>query len=109
MKRLLSTALAFTLLVGTTDFAAAAPSQNSSYRSSTQSQGRYGHYDRDRRPTYREGQRVQRQEWNRWDRANWRRAHLRRPGRGYEWRQVDGRFIEIAIATGLIIAIVSSR
>ena len=36
---------------------------------------------------------------------NYRDHHLRRPPRGYEWRQVDGNYVLAAITTGLIASI----
>jgi len=47
--------------------------------------------------------------WNRGERydghryvLDWRRHHLRQPPRGYEWVNVNGQFLLIAITTGVI-------
>jgi Ni/Co efflux regulator RcnB len=34
--------------------------------------------------------------------THWQEHHLRRPPRGYEWVQVGGDYVLVAIATGLI-------
>jgi Ni/Co efflux regulator RcnB len=60
----------------------------------------YGHAN------WRKGQRVSRDEWRRYQVVDYRRHHLRRPPRGYEWRQVDGDYILAAAATGLIVSII---
>lgn len=117
MKRLFSGALALTLLLGTTGLAGADQYRGGNYNN----QGQYsqyndrGHNDRrdwrhnDRRD-WRQGQRVDRREWGNWDRVDYRYYRLDRPRRGYEWRRApDGRYVEIALATGLIIAILNSR
>ena len=55
---------------------------------------------------YRRGDRMPRNDWDRGARVDYREHHLRPPPRGYEWRQVDGRFILGAIATGVIADII---
>lgn len=60
----------------------------------------YGHQK------WRKGQRISRNEWNRYERVDWRRRHLRAPPRGYEWRYVDGDYVLAAVATGLIASII---
>lgn len=75
-------------------------------------------YDRhdDRRPPgnaygrhrWRQGERIRRDEWRRYRVVDWRRHHLRRPPRGYEWRQVNGDYVLAAAATGLIAAIIAA-
>ena len=41
--------------------------------------------------------------------SDWRAKGLRSPGRGQEWRQLDGRYLLIASANGLIVDILSAR
>lgn len=41
--------------------------------------------------------------------ADYSKHGLRRPGRGNEWRKVDDRYVLMAVATGLIIDIVSGH
>ena len=41
--------------------------------------------------------------------SDWRAKGLRSPGRGQEWRQLDGRYLLIASANGLIVDILSGR
>jgi len=73
----------------------------------------YGNHDNGRgnghgHPDWRQGGRIQRSDWNRGARVDWRRHHLRQPPRGYEWRQVDGNYVMAAAATGLIASILVS-
>jgi Ni/Co efflux regulator RcnB len=49
---------------------------------------------------------MRQEDWQRGDRVDYRAHHLRAPRRGYEWREVDGRFILGAIATGVIADII---
>jgi Ni/Co efflux regulator RcnB len=62
-----------------------------------------GHHD------WRRGERISHDEWNHYQRVDWRRHHLRHPPRGYEWRQSDdGRYVLAAAATGLIASIIAN-
>jgi Ni/Co efflux regulator RcnB len=64
----------------------------------------YGHRN------WRKGGRIDRNDWNRGRRvSDYRRYHLQRPPRGYEWRRVDDRYILAAAATGLIAALVMAN
>ena len=79
-------------------------------------------WDNDRRDNYRnddfrhdngrhrgwyKGGRIDRSDWNRGYRINdYRRYHLQRPPRGYEWRRVDNNYVLAAAATGLIMGLV---
>jgi Ni/Co efflux regulator RcnB len=57
-------------------------------------------------PEWRQGYRMEHGDWDRGRRIDFREHHLREPPRGYEWREVDGRFVLAAIATGVIADIV---
>jgi Ni/Co efflux regulator RcnB len=57
-------------------------------------------------PDWRQGGHIARNDWGRGVHVDYRAHHLRRPPRGYEWRQVDGNFVLAAAATGLIASIV---
>ncbi|HEX5264757.1 MAG TPA: RcnB family protein [Phenylobacterium sp.] len=39
---------------------------------------------------------------------DWHSHHLRRPPRGYEWREVDGNFVLGAVATGIIASVIAN-
>ncbi len=58
---------------------------------------------------WQRGQRMNHDDWERGDRIDYRRNHLRAPPRGYQWRDIDGRFILGAIATGVIADIILNR
>jgi Ni/Co efflux regulator RcnB len=54
------------------------------------------------------GDRIGRDDWNRGGRIDYREHHLRAPPRGYEWREVNSRYILAAIATGVIADIIQN-
>jgi Ni/Co efflux regulator RcnB len=62
--------------------------------------------DRQGHPDWRQGGHIARNDWGRGVHVDYRSHHLRRPPRGYEWRQVDGNFVLAAAATGLIASII---
>ena len=45
-------------------------------------------------------------DWNGARPVDYRQHRLRRPPRGYEWRESNGRYVMVAIATGLIASII---
>jgi Ni/Co efflux regulator RcnB len=137
MKRFLTTAIAGLALAGASVGAASAQPYNGRYDQNAgryeQNDGRYdqrsgrndrdyGRYDRDNgrydqrtgrygehRQHWRTGGRIDRSDWNRGHRVDYRSRHLRQPARGYEWRQVDDKLVLAAVATGLIVAILASQ
>ena len=60
----------------------------------------------DNHPNWRKGGRIERNDWNRGQRvSDYKRYHLSRPPRGYEWRRVDNNYVLAAAATGIIASI----
>jgi pentapeptide MXKDX repeat protein len=57
---------------------------------------------------WRKGGHIQRNDWNRGKPVDYRRNHLQRPPRGYEWRQVDNNYVLAVAATGLIASIIAA-
>ena len=56
---------------------------------------------------WHKGGRIERRDWDRGERViDYRRYHLSRPPRGYEWRRVDNNYVLAAAATGLIAGLV---
>jgi Ni/Co efflux regulator RcnB len=49
---------------------------------------------------------VSHDDWNHGRQIDYRRYHLRRPPRGYEWREVNGNYVMVAVATGLIASLI---
>ena len=49
---------------------------------------------------------MDRHDWERGRRLDYGDYRLREPPRGYEWREIDGRFVLGAIATGIIADII---
>jgi Ni/Co efflux regulator RcnB len=115
MKKVLSAALALSLLGGTA--AMAQPYGHSDHRNDNN--GRYSQSaDRhDDRHDNRHDNRNHR--WSRGERlpssyyssrshyVDYRRHHLRQPPRGYQWVQVDNNYMMVALATGLISSIIN--
>ncbi|HEY8003433.1 MAG TPA: RcnB family protein, partial [Phenylobacterium sp.] len=61
-----------------------------------------------RHDDWRRGHRMGHDDWARGERVDWHSRHLRRPPRGYEWREVDGNYVLAAAATGLIASIIAN-
>jgi Ni/Co efflux regulator RcnB len=70
--------------------------------------GRQEHHDHPyvRHDEWRKGYHMKREDWGRAERIDYRTYHLRRPPRGYEWREVDGNYVLAAVATGVIASLV---
>jgi Ni/Co efflux regulator RcnB len=127
MKRLLIATTALTLLVAPIS-EAMAQSWNSDRHDNGRPSAMTNQHrdndrrDNDRRDNYRhdnnrhdygkhrgwyKGGHIDRRDWNRGYRINdYRRYHLQRPPRGYEWRRVDNNYVLAAAATGLIMGLV---
>lgn len=58
------------------------------------------------RHNWRKGGHIARNDWGRGRQVDWRRHHLHRPNRGYEWREVDGNYVLAAVATGVIATVI---
>ena len=52
------------------------------------------------------GGRIEKNDWNRGQKIDYRSHHLKVPPRGYEWRQVDNNYVLAAAATGLIASVI---
>ena len=73
-----------------------------------------GHDDRDHRDAHhqqyvrhvewKKGEHIRHEDWDRGEQVDYRQYHLRRPPRGYEWREVDGNYVLAAVATGVIVS-----
>jgi Ni/Co efflux regulator RcnB len=74
--------------------------QNNDHHRDHDSQ-RYVHHDH-----WRKGYHMDHQDWDRGERIDYRHYHLRRPPRGYEWREVDGNYVLAAVATGVIASVI---
>lgn len=75
------------------------------------------HHDRDRdhhdqyvrHDDWRKGHHIRHEDWDRGQRIDdWQARHLRRPPRGYEWRDVDGQYV-MANRSGVIFQVVLPR
>ena len=114
MKRLLTSALALTLLVGTAGAAAAQPrhddrnDRNDHNRPGYQ-QDRHNNNGHNQHKRWAKGQRLDRSYYS--DRGryvDYRAHHLRAPPRGYRWVRADNDYALVALTTGLIASIVAA-
>ena len=55
--------------------------------------------------SYNRGERIDRDDWSNGQPVDYHAQHLRRPPRGYEWREVNGQYILAAVTTGVILSI----
>ena len=99
MKKTLPFALALTLLAGT-GTAFAQDGGRDDHRPPPMAMRGPAH------PDWRAGGRIAHDDWGRGVHVDYRAHHLRRPPRGYEWREVDGNYVLAAAATGLIASII---
>lgn len=101
MKRLIAATLSLTLLA-----TAAAPAMAAPYGAGGRDDhhSQKGHHD-DRRDPPRRGHKLDRDHRGEYVR-DYRHHGLRAPARGQEWRKVDGRYVLIAVATGIIADVV---
>ena len=60
-----------------------------------------------RHDEWRKGYHMRNEDWSRGRAVDWRARHLRRPPRGYEWREVDGNYVMAAVATGIIASVIA--
>jgi Ni/Co efflux regulator RcnB len=96
-------------LTGGTVFAQHYDNRRDDHRNNRQDNRRDNHYDNHRyvhHQNWRRGARMDRNDWNRGQRIDYRRYRLNAPRRGYEWREVDGNYVMAAIATGLIASVI---
>jgi Ni/Co efflux regulator RcnB len=42
---------------------------------------------------WRQGSRIQQEDWNRGEKVDYHANHLRRPPEGHEWRLIDGNYV----------------
>ena len=106
MKKVLSAALALSLLGGTAAMA--------QWHDRDHDRGGYGWHGRGADPWaarhWGRGDRLPREYWSSsYEVRDWNRYHLRRPPRGYHWvRTGTGDYVLAAIATGLIADIIAN-
>jgi len=107
MNKLMIGALALSLVATTAVIAQPRP-YNQAWQANNGQHRRWGQ-ERGDDYQWQRGQRMGYNNWNNAERVTDYRAHnLRRPQRGYEWRQSNGRYVLGAVATGLIISTILS-
>ncbi len=90
MKRIFATAAALVILAGT-GTAFAQPGHNDHHDNHGPSMGDHGMMHGPNHANWRQGGRIERNDWNRGQHVDYRAHHLRRPPRGYEWRDGPDR------------------
>jgi len=106
MKRLLIATTALTLLAAPLGGAFA---QGRDDRHDDHRPGNMMMHDNGRHNGWYKGGHIERRDWDRGERVNdWRRYHLQRPPRGYEWRRVDNNYVLAAATTGLIMGLIAA-
>ena len=55
-----------------------------------------------RHDEWKKGAHIQKEDWARGERVDYRQYHLHTPPQGYEWRLVDGNYVMANISTGVI-------
>src|ERR1019366_1990619 len=95
MKKILAGAMALSLLGASV--ATAQP--GGQHRGWGHDYGSAGHH-------WNRGDRVGYNDWSSAQPVDYRQHHLRKPPRGYEWRQSNGQYILAAVATGVIASII---
>jgi Ni/Co efflux regulator RcnB len=101
MKRIL-TSVALSMIAGSLAFGGsvfAAPDHHKDKHENS----RNSHKD------WRKGGKIEKSDWNRGHKVDYRQHKLRKPPRGYEWREVDGNYVLAAVATGIIASIILSN
>ncbi len=61
-----------------------------------------------RHEDWKKGAKMRDEDWRRGGHLDYKEHHLRKPPRGYEWREVDGNYVLAAIATGVIASVVAA-
>jgi len=109
-RKVLAAALTATALVGAmTGAAFADPDRGGRYDNGARhDNGEHRGWGRDRGGDYgyRRGQRMGYNDWHNAPVVDYRARHLRQPRRGYEWREHNGHYVMVAIATGLIASVI---
>lgn len=99
MKRLLTAAIALSLLTGST--AVAAPHRDDHHR--------YDRHDDHRGKHWTKGQRLPSEYRGRGYYVDYRQHHLRQPPRGYQWVRVNNDYMLVALTSGLIASIIAAQ
>ena len=105
MKRFLTAVTALALVAGMTGPSFAQPGHDDHHDNHPPAMAMHG----PSHPDWRQGGHIGHDDWNRGVKVDYRAHHLRKPPRGYGWRQVDGNFVLAAAATGLIASVLLSH
>jgi Ni/Co efflux regulator RcnB len=110
MKRLMTAALALSLLGGTA--AMAQPDHgygHDDHHAYSSNDGHDNGRHMGQQRQWARGQRLPPEYRSRDHYVDYRRHHLRAPPRGYQWVQVDNNYALVALTSGLISSIIASR
>ncbi|MBU1377673.1 MAG: RcnB family protein [Alphaproteobacteria bacterium] len=105
MKRLLTGAIALSLLAGSTAMAQPRNDRHDDHRYDRRDDRRGDH----RAHNWSKGQRLPAEYRGRGAYVDYRQHHLRQPPRGYQWVRVDNNYMMVALTSGLIASIIASQ
>jgi Ni/Co efflux regulator RcnB len=103
MKTMLSMAIALAMTTALSGAAMAQPRDDHRDNQNTHAMSGPPHHD------WHKGGKIEQSDWKRGKPVDYRSHHLAAPGRGQEWREVDGNYVLAAAATGLIAGIALSH
>ncbi len=69
-----------------------------------QAQGQRDNHTYKQHSEWKAGAKIQQDDWNRGDKVDYQKNHLRRPPAGNEWRQIEGNFV-LANQDGVIVSV----
>ncbi|HLJ77911.1 MAG TPA: RcnB family protein [Acidobacteriaceae bacterium] len=105
MRRVMNMVAVGTLALGLVSGAAIAQEHHDDQEHHDQ----YHHDQYVRHDDWRKGHHMRHEDWDRGQRIDdWQARHLRRPPRGYEWREMDGQYV-MANRDGVIFQVVVPR
>ena len=103
MKRIASLLVSAVLLAGTTSAFAQPGRDDHTQGPSMSMKGMdMSHQHSD----WKKGGHIAKDDWGRGAPVDYKEHHLKKPPRGYEWRQVDNNYVLAAAATGLIASVI---
>lgn len=114
MKRVLASLITLSLLAGGSAFAQQQPQHDDHDRGGQQQHDRGNHGDNhgqqqrnDRQPPRKGGRLAD--DYRGDGVPDYRKHGLRKPPRGHEWRKVDGNYVLVAVATGIIASVIAAN
>ena len=111
LRRVMLCALTATALAGALTGAAFAQPDRGGNHDGGHDNGQHAGWGADRGGgyQYRRGERMGYNDYSNAPVVDYRQHHLRRPRAGYEWREHNGNYVMVAVATGLIASVLLNQ